>query len=216
MTRTFDSGQLGPIRELIRSAIIGKLAPLQRSPANAQGYAEVIEIGYALDAHSRDFDLALDMFFQEVQGRSPVIAVAIGGMNSSEAGAAKRNLGDFEVRIYIWDTQRNSPTLGRVKRDVVALVDDRQNPGIDTTLEAVWLLVNQADLGLGPSVFRPRHLRDEQITASLDGLLWQMGFGVTAQRDINPDRGATELLQRMTATVRKLDVNPLLTQRTDL
>lgn len=196
MTWTFDSTLTGPIRTLIRNAVIARLAPLQ-API---GYLEAtIPLGFQVRDHQED---TLDLLYAELGGRTPAIAVAILDQDGESAGAIYRGRGTYDVELYVVSSHRRGLTEGRTMADAAAAASNTRDPGIDTTLELVWMLLEQQDLGLGTQVQVPRFKREHLIIASDELTVWRQHYAVIATRDVNPNRDLTQMVVEFVSTLK--------------
>jgi hypothetical protein len=195
--RTYDSGLVAPIRTVVRQAVIEKLQPLLI--ANG-GFLEAIDgIGYAVTAHDLD---SLDLLMADLIGRSPAIAVEVGDMVLSPAGAPGTGRGTLEVNLYVVTTHLRGASDGRVEADVAGTTVPSADPGIDVALECAWQLLESVNLGRGTKIKEPHLQRETELITDQQVTIWHQVWHVGVSRDVNLHRDVTQLLTSFRSTLR--------------
>ena len=139
MSWAYDSKLPTPQRTRISDAFITKLAPL--GVANG-GYLEaIIPIGFGIK--DRNDDLGVDLPWQELNGRTPAIAVYVGKLTGIDGGSAERSHGPQQVELYIVSSHRRGLTEGRTEGDAAAAQSNANDPGLNATLELARNLIDE-------------------------------------------------------------------------
>lgn len=203
MSRTYDSGLAGPVRTVVRDAVVSMLAPLG---VGAGGFIEaIVPIGFSVDKSN---DLGIDLLWQELRGKAPAIAVAALDMVFEPAGAPDRSRGTLIVDVYFLSSHRRGVTEGRIEGDTTAAADLTADPGIDVALELAWQLLFNADLGLGSRVNPMKLRRESEVIADDDKTIWQQTWECIVTRDVNKNRDITQLLTQFMTTLKPVGDEP--------
>lgn len=200
MTWAYDNGLASPIRTLLRDAIVAKLQPLKKPV----GFLEaVIPIGFYI--HGPTDDLGIDLLEDELRGRAPAIAIALGDGKDEPAGDIDRSLSTVDIELYFVTDHKRGLTHGRVVGDVSAAAADTNDPGLDAMLELAWQLLFKSDLGIGTAPKRRVQplwrVGEGQLIADKDKTIWHQHWATKLTYDVNLQRATTQKLIGMTATL---------------
>jgi len=200
--RTYDSGLAGPIRTLVRNAVVAKLAPL--GVAHSGFLEAIVPIGFEVRGHD---DHSIDLLWNELNGKIPAVGVAALGMAFHASGAPDRSRAELAVEVYVVSSHRRGVTEGRTSSDAAA-ADLTQDPGIDVTLELIWQLLFNADLGIGARANPMKLTREVEIIADNDRTIWAQHWECLVTRDVNKNRDVTQLLTQMVSTLSQSRLDP--------
>jgi len=209
VSHVFDSGLADSQRTLIANAMIAKLAPLKilALGGSTAGFLEqVLTIPFTIDGKHDEY--GIDLMWQELAGKSPAVAIAPAGMTLTQAGGPGRSRGELAIDVYVISTHGRDVTEGRATSDAIAAADDSADPGIFATLELVWALLFDLDLGVGSHVQQLKlHSEDELITDE-EKTIWVQKWKVTVTRDANMYRGMIQKLTELHTTMRQSGLDP--------
>lgn len=196
MAHAFDTGLAAPQRTLIQDGIVTLLAALLRPTGYLQA---VIPFGGVVRTWT-DAD-GVAMLAEELGGRKPSIAVAVGDLSSSPAGTGGFGFKEeLEVLLYFVSDHARSITRGRTKIDTVGAGDVTKDPGLHVMMAHAKELVIGQRCGVSPShpsIKQVRPDREEELLTKPDLTIWLQTFRVTTTLTINPHRGVTQLLESL-------------------
>lgn len=200
MSWAYDNGLNTPLRTAVRGAIVTLLQPLKRPI----GFLDaLIPIGFYI--HGPTDDIGIEMLEDALKGRSPAIAVALCDGKDEPAGDLQRSLQTVDIELYFVTDHQRGLTEGRVVGDVSAAASDNADPGLDAMLELAWQLLFKADLGIGTAPKRRVQplwrIGEGQIIAAKDKTIWHQHWATKLTCDVNLQRGITQRLIGMTATL---------------
>jgi len=198
MTWVFDSKLPKPVRTLIENAIIAKLA---RYTVPSGGWLEaLISIGFSIKGPNDD--LGIDNLWQELNGRTPAVAVTTTKLSGSDGGAQGLSDGHLTVELYFVSSHRRGLTDGRTASDIASDISDANDPGLHAALELVWMQLLGADLGIGPQVADLRFLEEDEIISDNEKTIWQQTWRVRVDRDVNLLRDSVQKLTGLAANAK--------------
>ena len=204
MTWSYDSKLPSPVRTLIRNAVIAKLAPL--TVAGGGWLEAVIPIGFSIKGPHDE--VAIDNLWNELNGRTPAIAVATTKLTTEDGGAPDQSIATLLVELYFLSSHRRGLTEGRTEGDVAATASNRNDPGLDAALELAWMYLLGVNLGLGTGVKDPRFVEEDEIISEDDKTIWQQTWRVKLSRNVNQLRASVQKLTGITTTLRPTGDEP--------
>lgn len=203
MTWAYDSGLPSPIRTLVRNAVIVRLAPLTVAGG---GWLKVIPIGFTVKGPHDE--LGIDLLWNELNGRTPAIAVACTKCVDDEAGAADRTTGTQQIDLYFVSSHRRGLTEGRTSGDAAAAASNATDPGLDAALELAWMFLLDVDLGLGTGVRGLRRREEDELIADNEKTIWYQTWQVWISRDVNKLRASVLALTQLHTTLKPVGDEP--------
>lgn len=199
MSHAFDTGLSGAQRTLLRNGAVAVLAGLMRQ---AGGYLQaVIPWGGVIRGHTDE--IGIDELHAAFAGRSPAIAIALGDCALEPAGIGGFNFkGSLELLAYHYSNHPRDLEAGRLAIDAAGLTSDVADPGLDVIMEhTAQLLIGQRAV-LGATVKQIVPTREEELRTENAFSLWVQRYAVTVTRNINANRGLTQLLEEIRTNVR--------------
>lgn len=206
MSHRFDSGLDRAQRRTIREAVIAQLGQLVVATlpeANDEGAAEdkfVVAVA-PLPAPITSFEDGDqgDFFRKAVDGRSPVICVALGdrAFNRTDMDG-KQWLGALDVHVYVASSHRRS-LMDRLAGDLVADDDDSKDPGLEVTCEHVF----ERLAGWPLPTARAQELvavKEEFAWVADDFTVMELLFTTKVTTVTNPNRDRTVLVEVLETT----------------
>lgn len=200
MTRTYDTGLAGPVRTLIREAIIGLLEPLLREQG---GFALGVDSMPCLIPKHVDDSYEVELLEDILNARSPAYLVAVGDMKAKAAGSGG-DTGTYEIEVYAVTKHMRHLVLGRLSSDAAAIGNDALDPGIEVMIELARMYLNGQRLGPPPKAGDPPSLAKIASQLALEGerhivthrelTIWAIGFSVDVSLESEFHRGATEFI----------------------
>lgn len=191
----FDSGLYRPQRSAIRQAIMDRLGsvptgngrPLLKS---AGGY--IAKIAPLPRPVKNDSDEELAFFWIALQGTTPSLCVALGGMQITPIDGLEDYLGELEVAVYCLSKNLRSFVDGRMAPDSVATGDPTADPGVETMLEHVREILAGQDIGLiGTHDMDPKS--ENEVVTDGEGTIWELKFSLVVDVIVNPERVNSEV-----------------------
>jgi hypothetical protein len=193
VSHVLDSGLADAQRTLIANAIATKLAPLklQTLGGSSTGFLEAIEIvSFAIDGKHDDH--GIDMLLELLKDRMPAVAIAPIGLRNKPAGGIGKGLAELDVDVYFVSAHRRELVEGRATMDPAAIANDARDPGIFVTVELVWALLQDQDLGLGTGIQQLKLQHETELLTSRQETVWKQEWKIAVARDVNLYRGLTE------------------------
>lgn len=201
MAHSFDTGLSRAQRTLVRSGAVTLLAGL-KLPG---GYLRAV-IPWGGVVRGFTDDMGIDLLWEALRGRAPAIAIALGDKAMSQAGMGGFNLvGELELLAYVLSMHPRDTELGRHEPDATSLASNTADPGLDTILEHVEELLIGQRAGASATIKQIRYTREDELRTEGGYTLWVQRYTVTVGRTINPNRGISEILRELRATVRTSD-----------
>lgn len=191
----FDTGLHRPQRSAIRQAIIDRLGstptgngkPLLKS---AGGY--LVKIAPLPRPLKGDSEEELAFIWIALQGSTPSLCVALGGMKISPIDGNEDHQGEIEVAVYSLSRNLRSFVDGRMSPDVVATADPTADPGVETMMEHVReILAGQSVDLIGVQDLRPKS--EDEVCTDGDGTLWEQRFSVLVDIFVDPQRAESDV-----------------------
>lgn len=191
----FDSGLYVPQRTAIRRALVDRLGSTLTGNGrsllkSAGGY--IVKIGVLPRPLKGDSDEELGLVWIALQGATPSLCVALGGMSDFESiDGNEAQTAKLEVAVYSLSRNLRSFVDGRMSPDVVAASDPTADPGVETMMEHVREILCKQDLDL-IGVHELWQKSEDEVCTDGEGTLWEQRFSVLIETSVNPQRADSD------------------------
>lgn len=210
MAHVFDTGLDAPVRTVILNRTVALLAGLKRPG----GYlANVVPWGGVV--RSWMDSNGVDMLFETLSGAAPAIAIAVGDLSSTPAGAGGFTYKEeIELLLYHVSNNMRDVTAGRMIIDAVGLAGDANDPGLHVAMaHAKELVIGQYASGSNPAhpaIKQIRPDREEELTTRDDVTIWLQTYRITLSTTIKQNRTVSQLLESIRVRTTQEDGEPTL------
>lgn len=209
--RKFDTGASAPMRTILRSHIVARLARLLRTDPSGRGFVTAI-LPFGGVVRSYTDELGIDELYTLLNGRAPAIAVGLGDKNYKAAGAGGYQFTSF-VDVHVYFASMHSRSLfARQAGDFIATVVPTLDPGIDVMMELTEdLLIGErardADGTFSPAIKSLKPKREEELATSNDITLWVQTYEAELTRTIDEHRDVTQKVTGFMTTLTTVIAN---------
>lgn len=210
MSQDFDTGYVLPQRRKLREAIVLRIRdeleaaslPLTQGDRYVRA---VVELAAPFQVGDADLE---EMLKEAAAGRSPVVAVALGGRSFEASNSDERSWrGSITVHVYVVSSHRGG-LLARLRGgDYASDADQTLDPGIETALEHVFeRLSGFVPPNCKASELRPRsegfpYVADDFTVAELT-------FDCALQTDVNLARRRVRVVTDVLTTHTDEELDP--------
>lgn len=195
MAHAFDTKLVVPQRTAILNGVIALLQPLLI--ANGGYLASVIPFGAVVRSYT-DED-GLKMLYEALGGQTPAVAVALGSRAKGQAignGGFSWTSG-LELLLYFATNNMRDPAVGRLLIDAAGVAANASDPGLHVMMEHAEELVVGKRCGNSTTIKQVIFDREEELATLDEVTLWLQTYQVLTTRNINPDRGVTQMLKEI-------------------
>lgn len=204
MAHVYDTGLALPQRTLIVRGAVTLLAQLRRPPVGIGYLNAVISWGGVIRSYTDD--IGIDLLWQDLQGRNPAIAIALGDKRSKPAGMGGFNFqGHLDLLVYHLSRHQRGLEAGRQEIDAAGLADDHADPGLHVQMEHTEELLIGQRCGASSTIKQIVPVSEEEIRTEGGLTLWVQHYAISVERTINRDRSVVQMLTDIRTNVRTSD-----------
>lgn len=197
MAHSFDTALAAPQRTTIINGVVALLQPLLI--ANGGYLAVVAPFGAVVRSYTDE--AGVGMLKEALSGQTPAIGVALGSRTKGQpiGNGGFSSTSKIELLLYFASNNMRDLATGRLLTDAAGAAANNADPGLHVMMEhAEELVVGQrAGAGANTTIKQVAFEREEELATLDEMTIWLQTYELMVTRNINRDRGVTELLKEI-------------------